>query len=444
MQFNTKKIKKMKTILPFLLLFITTFTFGQTKKDSLNQKLDEYFTALTNLKNFNGNVIIAQKGKILLDKTYNMAGETDSLRVSKKSKFIIASVSKVFIKFGILKLAEQNKLQLTDKLAKFVPDFPNGEKITIAHLLHHQSGLPREITDKEAYQNLPVIKLSKIIDLAKAEKLQFEPGSQVFYSNIGYFLLHYIIDKTSKNGYLAFMQKEIFDKMKLNNTSEFNASKEVQQFAFGFDNEEGKLVATSLKNINQTETGNYLSTIDDLYRFSQQMLAGKVLKKSFALKMFEPDSVFSQTGGRSGYRSYFYKNLKTDVTFIFVSNYTDMPLQEAITDIMCILNNKPYQVPQKINRKEIQLSNEILSKYVGKFALEADLNAVYSIELIGNQLFDVEKDGKKIALLPDTEYTFFQSPSTKDGYVFTLNPQTTTYDLTIIATGVKFKTKRLE
>lgn len=434
----------MKTILPFLLLFISTFTFGQTKKDSLNQKLDEYFTALTNLKNFNGNVIISQKGQILLDKSYNMAGETDSLRVSPKSKFIIASVSKVFIKFGILKLAEQNKLQLTDKLSKFVPDFPNGEKITIAHLLHHQSGLPREITNREAYQNLPVIKLSKIIDLAKAEKLQFEPGSQIFYSNIGYFLLHYIIDKTSKKGYLAFMQKEIFDKMKLNNTSEFNASKETPQFAFGFDNEEGKLVATSLKNINQTETGNYLSTIDDLYRFSEQMLAGKALKKSFALKMFEPDSVFSQTGGRSGYRSYFYKNLKTEVTFIFVSNYTDMPLQEAITDIMRILDNKPYQVPQKINRKEIQLSNEILSKYVGKFALEADLNAVYSIELIGNQLFDVEKDGKKIALLPDTEYTFFESPSTKDGYVFTLNPQTNKFDLTIIATGVKFKTKRLD
>jgi CubicO group peptidase (beta-lactamase class C family) len=432
-------MKQFSTLL--LLLSLSVGVFGQAKKDNLTYKLDEYFTALTNMKNFNGNVIISKQGQILLDKTYNIVGETDSLKVTRDSKFIIASVSKVFIKFSILKLAELNKLQLTDKLNKFIPDFPNGEKITIEQLMHHQSGLPRELTNKEAYDSLS---LPKTVALAKLEKLQFEPGTQTLYSNVGYFLLHYIIDKTSNNGYLVFIQNEIFKKMKLNNTLEFNSTKSVPKFAYGFDNENGKVVATSKKNINRFETGNYLSTISDLYSFSQQILSGKALKKSLALKMFEKDSVLIQAGGRSGYRAYFYKDLKTDATFIFVSNYTDIPIQEATADIVNILDNKPYEVPHKINRVAIQLSTEILKKYTGKFALEADLTQTFSIELIGDKLFYVETSGEKYELHPDSENTFFESPTTKDGYIFTLNQQINKYNLTIISTGLKLKSKRLE
>ena len=427
----------------FLTLLFFTFkfnVFGQANNDSLTYKLNEYFTALTTLKNFNGNVIISMREQILLDKTYNITGENDSLKVERDSKFIIASVSKVFIKFSILRLAELNKLQLTDKLNKFIPDFPNGEKITIEQLMHHQSGLPRELINNDSYDSLS---LSKIVELAKLEKLQFEPGTQTLYSNIGFFLLHYIIDKTSGNGYLAFIQNEVFRKMKLNNTMEFNSITSVSEFAYGFDNENGKVIPASKRNINRFETGNYLSTIDDLYSFSQQILSGKALKKSLALKMFGQDSILVQAGGRPGYRAYFYKNLKTDITFIFVSNYTDIPIQEVTADIINILENKPYIVPHKINRKEIRLPVEILKRYAGKFALEIDLNQTLTIQLVGDTLFNVDTNGEKTALHPDSENTFFESPTTKDGYIFMLNQQTNQYDLTIISTGLRLKTKRL-
>lgn len=430
-------MKQFTTLL--FLLTLSSGVFGQVNNDSLTNRLDEYFTALTSIKYFNGNVIIAKRGQILLDKTYNIAGETDSLKVTRGSKFIIASVSKVFIKFSILKLVELNKIRLTDHLIKFIPDFPSGEKITIEQLIHHQSGLPRELTNNDAYDSLS---LSKIVELAKLEKLQFEPGTQTLYSNVGYFLLHYIIDKTSGNGYLAFIQKEIFRKMKLNNTLEFNSTKSVPKFAYGFDNENGKTVPASKESLNRFETGNYLSTISDLYSFSQQIISGEALKKSLAIKMFGQDSVLIQAGGRPGYRAYFYKSLKTDITFIFVSNYSDVPIQETTADIIHILENKPYEVPHKINRKEIQLSTEILKRYTGKFAVEADMTQTVSIQLIGNKLFNVDTNGDKTELHPDSETTFFEEPTTKDGYEFIFNQQTNQYDLTIIDTGIKLRTKR--
>ena len=430
-----------KKLLQILLFIFSVTVFGQAKTDSTSYKLDEYFTALTNLKKFNGNVIISKSGQVLLDKTYNIEGETDSLRVNKNSKFIIASVSKVFIKFSILKLAELKKIQVTDKLNKFIPDFPNGEKITVEQLIHHQSGLPRELTTKDSYDSLS---LAKIVELAKLEKLQFEPGSQTLYSNVGYFLLHYIIDKSSSNGYLAFIQKEIFDQMKLHNTLEFNSPRLVPQFALGFDKENGKLIPTSIKKIKKAETGNYLSSIEDLYSFSNQILLGKALKKSLAIEMFGHDSLIDQSGGRSGYRSYFYKNLKTEVTFIFLSNYTDIPFQDVTTDVIKILDNRTYEVPHKINREEIQLPTETLKKYTGKFALEADLSQTFSIELIDNTLFQVDTNGDRFQLHPDSENTFFENPTTKDGFIFTYNKRTDQYDLTIVSGGINLEMRRQE
>ena len=143
----------MKYLFILSTLMISLFVSGQSNQDSLHYKLDEYFSSLTNLKNFNGNVIVSKNGKVLLDRTYNIKGETDSLRVSGASKFIIASVSKVFIKYGILKLVEYKKLNLSDNVSRFIPDFPSGDNITIEQLMHHQSGLPRELTNYEKYDS---------------------------------------------------------------------------------------------------------------------------------------------------------------------------------------------------------------------------------------------------------------------------------------------------
>jgi CubicO group peptidase (beta-lactamase class C family) len=430
----------MKRFIILLTFLISITVFGQQSQDSLIFKLDQYFMALTGLKHFNGNVAIAKENKILLNKTYNIESESDSLRVSKTSKFIIASVSKVFINFSILKLVEQNRLNLDDTLSKFISDFPNGDKITVDQLMYHKAGLPRELTDYDKHDNLT---LGKVVELAKKEKLQFEPNTNTLYSNVGYFLLHYIIDKASQEGYPLFTQN-ILKKMKLNNTGEYNTKNIIKNFEWGFDDEQGKIIPTSEKSIDRFETGNYYSTITDMYSFSEQMLSGKVLKTSLALKMFGQDSILMQAGGRPGYRAYFYKNLKTNVTFIFLSNFTDIPIQEVTADVVNIIANKPYEIPQKINRVKINLTEDILKRYIGKYSLEAGATQIFIIRLENGKLFISDKEGEKSEMNADTETTFFDDPHSKDGYVFSFNQQEGKYGLTIISTGIRLKMKRLE
>jgi CubicO group peptidase (beta-lactamase class C family) len=426
----------------YAILFIFSFNaYGQRNTDSLSYRLDEYFSALTAIENFNGNVIVSMKGKILLDNVYNMKAGIDSLTVKRESKFIIASVSKVFIKFALLKLVEQKRINLSGKLNQFIADFPNGNKISIEHLIHHKSGLPRELTDYKNYESLP---LAKIVELSKLEKLQYEPGTQTLYSNVGYFLLHYIIEKASKNGYNEFIEREILKKLNLNNTGEFNTHKNIQNFAFGFDREDGKIIPTSQSSINRFETGNYFSTIEDLYKFSNHILSGKALKEEIALNMFGKDSLLQQSGGRSGYRSYFYKNLKTDVTIIFLSNYTDIPFQDITDDVLNIIEGKPYDVPQKVNRIPIPLSREVLSRYTGKYVLEADTNQIFTIVLDKDNLVFVDGDNNRFYMIPENETSFFDAPGSRDSYIFTLNKQTNKYDLTLLTEGVRLRTKRIE
>ncbi|WP_454047245.1 serine hydrolase domain-containing protein [Chryseobacterium sp. Marseille-Q8038] len=423
--------------LSFFFLFIFSLQFSAQQ---YGKELDRYFTALTNLKNFNGNVKIAKNNTILLDKTYNIPHEDKALQVNRNSKFIIASVSKIFVKYGILKLAEQGKLKLSDPLNLYIRDFPNGAKISIENLLFHQSGLPREIKDYEKYDHLS---LEKIIELARQETLQFEPGTQTLYSNVGYFILHYIIGKLSDKGYWDFIQTEIIKKYQLKNTGEFNSVQSLSDFAYGFSSENGKITPVSQNSINRFETGNYFSTTDDLYSFSKQLISGKHLKKDLALKMFGNNSQLIQAGGRPGYRAYYYQDLKSGITFIFTSNFTDIPFQKVTEDIINLLNGQPYQIPQKINKKAIEVPDEILKQYTGKFALEADQSQVFTVILEDHFLYILDKDGEKTKIYPESQHSFFDNPESEDVYQF-LSDNNHQYHLLIISTGVRLKTKRVQ
>ncbi|MBO9691882.1 serine hydrolase [Chryseobacterium sp.] len=425
----------MKLLALFFILISLNLSAQQYSKE-----LDHYFTALTNLKNFNGNVKVAKDNKVLLDKTYTISGEDKALQVNKNSKFIIASVSKIFVKYGILKLVEQGKLKLSDHLNQYIPDFPNGKKISIENLLFHQSGLPREIKDYEKYDHLS---LEKTIELARQESLQFEPGTQTLYSNVGYFILHYLIDKLSDKGYWHFIREEIIQKYHLKNTGEFNSSQSLSDFAYGFSAENGKIIPVPQISINRFETGNYFSTIDDLYSFSQQLISGKNLRKDLVLTMFGKDSQLIQAGGRPGYRAYYYQDLKSGITFIFTSNFTDIPFQKVTEDIINLLNGQPYRIPQKINRKAIEVSDEVLKQYTGKFALEADLSQVFTVILENHFLYILDKDGETTKIYPESQTSFFDNPGSEDGYQFLMG-ENNQYHLMIISTGVKLNTRKIQ
>ena len=114
-------------------------------------------------------------------------------------------MNKTFTSIVVKQLVAEGKLNLDDKLTQYIPGFkdPNANKITINHLLNHESGFADYHTRN--YFDLPLNerKLNAIVERAKSYDLNFEPGTEQDYSNLGYVILGAVIEKVSGKSYLV-------------------------------------------------------------------------------------------------------------------------------------------------------------------------------------------------------------------------------------------------
>src|SRR5579872_1587355 len=125
-----------------LLLILFTYTVAGCNYGQVSPgKLDSLVSAYATNNSFNGTVLVAQKGKILLDKGYGFQNIKDNKPNTANTIYQIGSITKQFTSAIILQLVEQNKMTLQDKLSKYIPDYPKGDSITVEHLLTHTSGI---------------------------------------------------------------------------------------------------------------------------------------------------------------------------------------------------------------------------------------------------------------------------------------------------------------
>ncbi|WP_373231032.1 serine hydrolase domain-containing protein [Cohnella sp.] len=100
--------------------------------------MDDYLKS----RDFNGSVLIGRKGQELLTKGYGLANFEHEVLNTPSTKYRVGSISKQFTAASILLLEERELLHVKDTIAKYIPNFPNGDAITLHHLITHSSGLP--------------------------------------------------------------------------------------------------------------------------------------------------------------------------------------------------------------------------------------------------------------------------------------------------------------
>jgi len=196
-----------KPLLFFIAVLLITRCFSQDIA-----KLEELMSAYAGMYKFNGSVLVAHHGKILMDQGYGLLNADDKTPTDKNSIFQIGSITKQFTATVILKLQEEKKLKVTDKLSKYFPDYPKGDSITIEQLLTHTSGI-YSYTSDGAFMANEVAKPSdrkKMMALFKDKPLQFSPGTKWEYSNSAYSLLGYIVEDVAKMPYEQAVRKYIF------------------------------------------------------------------------------------------------------------------------------------------------------------------------------------------------------------------------------------------
>jgi CubicO group peptidase (beta-lactamase class C family) len=209
----------MKTILSFILIFLCLGLKGQIKEHA---SVDNLFSEWNKTDSPGGVVGIIINGALIYSKGYGMADLEHNITLGPESVFYLASVSKQFVTFCILLLEEEGKLNLDDKVQKYLPDFPEyGTPITIRHFIHHTSGVRDFLTlmDLKGINYLDQIRKEEAYDIIKRQKsLNFVPGEKYSYSNSCYFMLGMIVEKASGEPLSKYARENIFDPLGMKST----------------------------------------------------------------------------------------------------------------------------------------------------------------------------------------------------------------------------------
>jgi D-alanyl-D-alanine carboxypeptidase len=234
-------------------------------------------------------VTVVRNGEILLEEGFGAAEVEHAVPVRADSIFRIGSVTKQFTAAAVLRLAEQGKLSLDEKVQAYVPDFPEKQwPVTVRHLLTHTSGVWNYTADPTLMRREAAMELTPAEMIARfADRpLDFEPGTKFSYSNSGYYLLGEVIERVSGRPYAAYMQEEFFGPLGLTRTRYESNAEIIPGRAQGYRiGPAGKLENDRAIGAHVAGAGgSMLSSAGDLARWDLALAGGKVVKpESYAL-----------------------------------------------------------------------------------------------------------------------------------------------------------------
>jgi CubicO group peptidase (beta-lactamase class C family) len=277
-----------------LLVIIAAFNvFGSTihsdLKGSQAQKLEAFMDKKALDSQFNGVVLVAKDGKAVFKKGYGYANKEAGTSDQISTQFRIASLTKSFTAVSILQLESKGMLKTTDPISKYIANFPNGNKITIHNLLTHSSGIADHL---KLTDTTKPITMEAFINLMRKQDLIFPPGTKYKYSNTGYMMLAYILEKVSKENYITYFQDHIFRPAGMNHT--YLRKRDAKEFATGYKNM--KKVVEKDDESQLAGYGDIISTVDDMLKYDNALHNNKILSSKEIAKM-ETGYIDSAKGG---------------------------------------------------------------------------------------------------------------------------------------------------
>ncbi|HEY8019807.1 MAG TPA: serine hydrolase, partial [Thermoanaerobaculia bacterium] len=372
-------------------------------------------------------VLVERGGQVILRKGYGMANLELCVPVRPEMVFRIGSITKQLTAMAILRLAAEGKLALDDEVGKLLPGYPShGRRITLENLLTHTSGIPN-YTDFPAWKKIwrerhtP----SEIIDSFKDEPLDFAPGERWRYDNSGYVLLGAILEKVTGRPYTDWMAETLLRPLGMTSTVVGDSAAVVPGRVTGYQGTPGHYVnAESLTSANPYADGAFLSTVDDVARWSRGLDAGALVRKDLLERMLTPYrlkdgrstnygygwELWSYEGHRveehdgilNGFKAELLRMPDDRLLVVILSNNLDhqpSPAMLAI-EIAAMAIGKPLA-----ERKTVHLAPALLDRYAGTYRTEPDVVRVVSRE--GDRLFTQRAGFPKLEAFPAAENDFF-------------------------------------
>ena len=406
------------------LCFIPLFLSAQ-ETDIAPGKIESYLSSAVNAGKFNGVALVARKGNIIFHKAYGWQNYSDKKVSDTLTVYPLLSITKSFTALVIMKLQELQKLSLNDKVNKYLPDFPNGNNISIEQLLDHTSGIHNFTDDigeeDSAIVNHPV-KREFMMKVIAEKPVDFKPGKGFQYNNSGYFLAGLIIEKVTGKSYEQNVRELIFHPLGMDHSGFDFPGLDPSQKATGYQflNDTIQKIYPYLDSTVSYSAGSIYSTSSELYKFTKAIADKKIISPDswkillakrkggfglgFRIGSYKDKNYIRHSGGYPGFVTEYVYYPEKDVTIILLKNSGNYgedvwPVAMGLSDIMF---DKPYDLWKL--RKAISVHENILKEYEGKYVLG---KTTVSFVVRDHQLVLILAGGLEIGLLAESSQSFF-------------------------------------
>jgi len=436
------KMAIMKHPEKYILILLLLIVQALCAQDRRSERIDSLVSVLAANKLFNGSILVAEHGRVIYRRSVGDIDFEHHIPNSDTTIFNLASLSKPLTAVAVLQLVQKGKVKLDDPLSKYFKDFPYPE-IQIRYLLSQSSGLPVQekaeapyiaahpdeiLNNQEVYAHL----------VAAKTPLLFPPGSNWGYNNTNYVLLALLVEKIGGRTFNAYMKAKVFRPAGM--------SKSYIRLA-GMPNTPRYIIpnyyTSAYQNVDSLDhvqnytfynlgslygPANVMSTLQDLLKFDQALMAGKLINKNllklafsplilnngkvfhmgastrsyglgwnvYTSKTAHPDTMIFHDGHVVGITTVSHHNLSKDQTIIFYDNTNHAPLQlmVGISNILNGISPGNFRVTQSLASVygETLVSNGINAAISKLLSLKSDTAHYYIDESEMNTLgFDLLK-----------------------------------------------------
>jgi CubicO group peptidase (beta-lactamase class C family) len=407
---------------PLLLAVVSGSGAALCVAQSPVSRMDQVVQSYVDAKQFMGSVLVAQGDKTLLNKGYGFANLEWNIPDSPSTKFRLGSITKQFTAASILLLEERGKLKTDDPVKQYLPDAPPAwDKITIFNLLTHTSGIPSftSFPDYRSTEAMPTTS-EQLVARFRDKPLSFQPGESWEYSNSGYALLGYLIEKISGHSYKDFVQENLFTPLGMKESGyDLNAPIIVRRAAGYAPGPDGPVNAGYIDMTIPFSAGALYSTTGDLLRWERGLFGGKVLSPASLKKMTTPfkhdyafglgvravngHTIIEHGGGIEGFNTQLSYYPDDKLTVIVLANLNGGAPGEIAEKLAAVAHGEKVILASE--RKEVRVARDVLMRYVGTYAITPTIKNVITLE--DGQLMTQLGNQPKFPLFAESETTFF-------------------------------------
>jgi len=388
----------MKRWIPFLFVsaLLLTCMPAFSQNTALASKVEAYLKPLLDEDLISGSVLIAKGDAVLVSRGFGPANREYNQPCTPETRFRLASVSKQFTATAIMMLEEAGKLSVEDSLSQYIPDYPRGGEITLHHLLTHTSGVINYSRLEDHYRVwcMPHT-LEQVIDRFKQKPLQFNPGERWAYSNSGYVLLTYIIEKVSGLTYEEYLKQHIFKPLDMAHSGVDRHTAVIPKRATGHYNDgQGIVQAPYLDMAYTSGAGGLYATTGDLYKWDRALYGERLISESSKKRMFTPykakygygwfitemdgHRLIEHRGGLNGFLTQIYRFVDDDVVVITLFNYVSTFTRQVNRDLAALALGG--DVPPVLIPEGVAVEARALEAHTGTYRLQPGYDLTVTVE----------------------------------------------------------------